>query len=532
MQRFLFLLAFCFSAAARAGDFIDTRINFTITDENLLVKPGETNPSVPGVHIGQPSSLGLLFFDNYDTRYTGYENLTHAVIYKKMSGERWDAEGAFVLRLLEFTDVSLSSIDDGSYLKISFYISPEHKSNLSFVGFPLSADRMRLGYSYRLSWGGSPIFFKYNPDLPTSAQVPVNSAPAPGGRFQWSSERYNVWFGGKTSLLLNRNPQVNEQVAVYGLLGGASVDLVPNWLRLDLNGGYFHRGTNQNLYSTQSVGAGGTYTDYPIQTFGGSLQLSLYHGLSPTGSLDYSLYRNDPISAARYFTRPVYKPGFNWVAQSEFTAIRTSLQDGDKTDSTTWQTAIAGDVNLRAQWGHLRAKVDAVYRSLEFILLNQPSLVPYQAFPTAAQVKPDYFIAAGVDYHFEKLGLTVGPTVGIDFPATFTPPSGAAVAQLCGNTMGSLCSSSTIVIRGEGDYSILPPMQTALPVFGAKLLAREDFLDHFALILDLYGGYDPNQTVLSKVMDPADPSYGTEVRVFNKSAQTQLGFNLTLQARF
>jgi hypothetical protein len=53
--------------SARAGDYVDTRLNFTLTDENLLVKPGETSPSVPGVRIGQPNSLGILFFDNYDT---------------------------------------------------------------------------------------------------------------------------------------------------------------------------------------------------------------------------------------------------------------------------------------------------------------------------------------------------------------------------------------------------------------------------------------------------------------------------------
>src|SRR6476619_2487607 len=97
---------------ALAGDFVDTRLNFTLTDENLLVKPGETNPSVPGVRIGQPTSLGILFFDNYDTRYTGYENLTHLVIYKSIGTARVTAEAAYVLRLLQFTDVNLSSIDD------------------------------------------------------------------------------------------------------------------------------------------------------------------------------------------------------------------------------------------------------------------------------------------------------------------------------------------------------------------------------------------------------------------------------------
>src|SRR5437867_4121528 len=127
-------------SAARAGDFVDTRLNFTLTDENLLVGPGETNPSVPGVHIGQPNSFGILF--------TGYENLTHLVLYKKMVGKHFEGEGAIVFRFLEFSDVSLSSIDDGSYVKITYFFDESRKStkNISLTAFPLSADRMRLGY--------------------------------------------------------------------------------------------------------------------------------------------------------------------------------------------------------------------------------------------------------------------------------------------------------------------------------------------------------------------------------------------------
>ena len=54
---------------------MDTRLSFTLTNENVLVKPGETIPSVPGWRFGTPrqapNSLGVLFFDNYDTRYSG-----------------------------------------------------------------------------------------------------------------------------------------------------------------------------------------------------------------------------------------------------------------------------------------------------------------------------------------------------------------------------------------------------------------------------------------------------------------------------
>src|SRR6266498_4039665 len=121
------LASLCFAREAFAGDYVDTRLNFTLTDENLLVKPGETNPSVPGVRIGPPNSLGILFFDNYDTRYTGYENLTHLVIYKKMGNQRVTAEAAYVLRLLQFTDVNLSSIDDGSYIRLTYWFDRNHE---------------------------------------------------------------------------------------------------------------------------------------------------------------------------------------------------------------------------------------------------------------------------------------------------------------------------------------------------------------------------------------------------------------------
>jgi hypothetical protein len=530
MRRRLLPLALllCAPASARAGDFVDTRLNFTLTDENVLVKPGETNPSVPGLRIDKPNSLGLLFFDNYDTRYSGYENLTHAVLYKKVQGSRFDAEGAFVLRLLEFSDVNLTNLDDGSYIKVTYFLDPtrEKKTNVSFVAFPLSSDRMRLGFSYRISWGGSPIFFKYNPDLPTAGQTASNTTPAPGARLMVSGERFNAWIGAKTSILLNRNPEVNEQEAVYALLAGAALDVVPDFLRIEANGGYFDRGTNQNLYSTQLIMPGQHYKDYRVETYGGSGQISLFHGVNPSGSLDYTLYKNDPTSASRYFTRPEYKPGFNWLAQAEFTAISTTLQNADKVDSTKRQMAYAGDINLRAQVSRLRFKLDAAFRSLAFVLQNQPSLVPYQDFPSNATWTDDFFVSAGFDINLPNLGLTIGPTVGFDVPATFTPPSGDKLQQLCGNTAGSLCSSSTIVVRGEGDYSILPEGKGVVPVWAAKALARLDFLDYFALILDVYFNFDQNQTHLTK------DALGNFLRDFNNKAAAQLGFNFTLQARF
>jgi hypothetical protein len=525
-------------APAFAGDYVDTRLNFTVTDENMLVKPGETNPSVPGVRIGQPNQLGILFFDNYDTRYTGYENLTHLVIYKSFGNDRVTAEAAYVLRLLQFTDVNLSSIDDGSYIRIQYWFNRDHaagggKTNIAFTAFPLNADRMRLGYSYRISWGGSPIFFKFNPDLPVGAAPFVtNTNPAPGAKLQLSGERYYAYVGFKTSMLLDRNPSVNEQVAVWSVLMGAGGDIVPNHLRLEANGGYFDRGTNPLFFGT-SVGPGGnTFTSYPVGTFGATLQLSAFWGMAPTQSADFALYRNDPmVSASRYFTRPVYSPQFSWLASGEFTIAGTSLQDVDKPNSTKIQAAYAGDINLRAQKGHLRLKADFESRSLSFILINQPSLVPFQDFPAAATVQPELFGSLGFDYNIEVAGLTVGATLGLMRPATFTPPPGQMLSgPLMGNTGGSLTTSATIVVRNEGDISILPEKDASgarvseVPIYAAKIEAREDFLEWFAAILQVYYQNDANQTHLTKADD------GTSVRSFNYPHR--LGFNLTLQARY
>ena len=72
------------------------------------------------------SPLGSFF--PYDTRFTGYESLTHVVLFKAIQRQRWEAEAAYVLRFLQFSDVNLSSIDDGSYLKVTYYFDDKGKA--------------------------------------------------------------------------------------------------------------------------------------------------------------------------------------------------------------------------------------------------------------------------------------------------------------------------------------------------------------------------------------------------------------------
>src|SRR5262249_36008752 len=161
------------------------------------------------------------------------------------------------------------------------------------------------------------------------------------------------------------------------------------------------------------------------------------------------------------------------------------------------------------KYNHTRMRMDAAFRSLEFVLLNVPSFVPYQDFPKAATVEPDLLVAIGADQNFGRLGLTVGATFGVDKPATFTPPRGQSLppeigGTTCNDPTNMLCQSSTVVVRNEGDFSILPPGVGAVAITALKLSAREDFNDVFATILDLYWVHDENRTILVGG-NPSDP---------------------------
>ena len=80
---FVLLLALGMAAPALAGDAMDTRLSFVFSENNFFAGPGETQVNSPGFGIGADKS-NTLFFDNYDTRFSGFETLSHLVLYKKL----------------------------------------------------------------------------------------------------------------------------------------------------------------------------------------------------------------------------------------------------------------------------------------------------------------------------------------------------------------------------------------------------------------------------------------------------------------
>ncbi|HEU4728633.1 MAG TPA: hypothetical protein VFT22_12105 [Kofleriaceae bacterium] len=486
-----------------AGGFMDTRLAFTLTNENILAKPGETIPSAPGWRFGTPNSLGVLFFDNYDTRYSGFETLSHATMYREVSRGHLQAEGAFVLRINELTENNISLSDDGTYLTLTDWKDPTHKdpTRISLTAFPVSADRFRLGYSYRLSWGGNPEYKRAR-------------SSTPGVKLQYDGPSMYAFVGAKSALVVD--PKDGEQKAALAVLGGAGFDPTP-MLRFELNGGYFDRGYNE-LQDVQRE---------KVRLFGASAQASIHQGVPLRSSLDYRLYKFNGESVAGLFAPERYPGGLSWLAQAEFTVLGQTLKDPERTGSTVNQFGKAGDLNVRVKLDRIRLRLDLSYRDLAFILHSQPSLPPYEDFPSAYTTSADYFAAIGADNNWGDW-LTVGLIAGIEKPATLTSPKGIPGAQ---SGMGDTMGTSTAVVRNNNIdtlITILPAGESAVSQLAVKATAKVDFAKIFSALLEVFYSYDGNQTRYIRTCgDPQQCPFAYVFGQFN-----QLGLNATLQARF
>jgi hypothetical protein len=478
----------------------DTRLAFTLTNENIFAKPGETVPSTPGWRFGTPNSLGVLFFDNYDSKYSGFETLTHGVFYRSYSRGHLQAEGAVVLRFNEVTENSIPISDAGSYIVLSNWKDPTHKdpTRISLTAFPVSADRFRLGYSYRLSWGGNPEYRR-------------SRYSTPGMKVQYDWNGGYAFVGAKSGVVVD--PTDGEQKTALAGLAGAGIDPT-DMLRLEVNGGVYDRGYNE-LQDVQGE---------KVILYGGSFQASIHKGMPIRSSVDYRLYKFNGERVSPLFSPEKYPGGLSWIAQTEFTVLGQTLKDSDKTGSTKTQIGKAGDVNVRVKLDRIRLRADFSYRDLAFILHSQPSIPTFADFPSAYKVKPNLFASVGADHNWGDW-LTLGLIFGVDKPATLTSPKGVPGGAT------DAAGTSTAVIRNNNIdtlITILPEGKEAVAQIAVKGTVKVDFAKIFSAVLEVFYSYDGNQTHFRRTC--SDPDTCPFEYVFGDF--NQLGVNATLQARF
>lgn len=501
-----FAAALAWAAPAAAGDFMDTRLTWVFGDDDILKNAGEVLPDSPKPGMGDRKGYEM-FMDGLNSKTKGRENLTHIALYKKMDGflKGVTTEAGLVLKLdlnalmsgnsqLKVSDVL---VDDGTYLRLQWSWREDQPAryNIAATFFPFDTERFRLGYLWDISWGGGGIF--------TSRRA----GPAPGFKLETNCGPVNAYVGLKTALV-SQVVQLGtgdvEEITVretnYGVLGGAGVDAT-DWLRIDLGAGWFQQGT---FNFEGLVGAA-------VYSVGLSGRLTFHRGIPIQSSIDYMLYRNDPDVNVVGWWRERYEPGkFSWSVSAEFNWLWQRLKANELFGTTRMQPAYAGAVQGKIKWGYLRAQVVGLIRNLEYILQNVPSLTPFVALPEeGVEVKPEYFVAATIDYYFDGVHLMPFITGGVQIPATYASGSGD--------------DRNVQVVRDATRRDRLPAGYDADPVIQGRVGVQWDLSEFFSLLGNIQFVRDTNLTRLGIVQTG-------DRREFQRP--NQVGFTVMTRARF
>ncbi len=501
----------------RPSDFIDTRLTWTFGADDFLHSTGQDIPLSPTFSIGDRSQYRL-FFDSLNSRYAGRENLTHLVMYKKMPGflPNLTTEAAVVLRFdlsalaANSGNVNSALYDSGSFLRLFYNTGSDPREGLSAVFFPLDTDRFRLGYLYDISWGGTAASIN-------QSIFPNIQGSAPGMKLQYDARRWYAFAGFKTAQIVQPEkvllPGTNNDVETvrvadtnYGVLTGVGADPLEQ-LRFDLGAGYFQQGR----FDLDDVRGDHVYT------YGASARLVVHRDMPVPQSVDFLLYKNDPMAPMILFAPERYQAGeIAWSVSAEGDLLEQHLKNFDVVGGTKDQAAWAFALQGVLKYGFARVSLTGIARDLNYVERNVPGFIPFETMPTNAKSQPEMFGSLAATYSFPDLHLTPGIAGGVQLPSTFESEF----------TEGGIPASRTIVVRSQGDEAILPYDQGRLAIFQGRVSARWDISPMMSAVAWLQYVRDPNSTLV--VLDPAEGTASLRV----PQSPDRLGFAVSLQARF
>jgi hypothetical protein len=511
---FAFALTASLAAAASADetaekngtDFADTRVSFTLGDDNFLAGTLDNGliPS-PSLGIGDRPNFQLVF-ERFDRGNTGRENQTNFVMYKKTPGylPGLITEAALVVRIQQPSAVGVTSaapfmFDDGSFIRVAYTpggkFSPTR--NYELICFPSASERIRLGYNFNLSWGGGQAF----------PFIRTGSTRAPGCKAQVNSEKGYAFLAGKTQLVLERqneaqnesgaegNQLQNTREIQMGVLGGAGYDIT-SMLRAEIGGGFFQQGV-QELSGVEGA---------PIFTGGVSTQISLHKGMPPKNTAMRDLFRNDPDAPQIFQMAERYQKGVSWLVGMEFSVLAQALADPDNFGNTKLQPALGGDLNIVVKKDHTRLWVDFGYQSLEFLTRNVPGFFPFEANPESLNVQPLLYASLRADHYIPRRRITPGIWVGVQLPASVN-------SVFTDAAQGLEATERTVVVREQflADnsqvlfFDPLPKGENVTPVFASKASLKWDLSKNVSGNLEITYQYDLNRTVFE--FDVENPDF-------------------------
>jgi len=478
------------AAPALGQVFDETKISFSLADDNVLRDPGETRINSPALYFGgQAQSPADRVEGSVYSRPA-----SRLIVSKKFDLGAIDPEGGLRMRLRPDENGAYGIADDGTFLALNFALA-ENMSG-KFLLNPIDSDRLRIGSHYDISWGGTNVFPKN-----------FRRGLVPGAALSFDLGAIDFFVAAKTALIRSPsetildNPGGNTNQFVertnYGALGGFSVEPISG-LTVGIGGGYFEKGT-----STRPNVLGKR-----LDSGGGSARIAYHLGGQVGNRLDLRLYMQDPekygISDELDMTQHL---GFD--VAFEFAFVDQVLEDLDHYGSTKHEQSKAFALTAGFRLDRLRLHFDTVYRDLTFITFNVPGFMPYQALPASADLSHgngfsflpealsgEWFSVLSADYHFRlpnSLGLTPAISGGMLLPATYKP--GAEGLTIEGPFVSEQVEGiQKVVVRGtrQGDWDILPAGEDEMPVFIAKLDLKLNVGANFAVVGEVSYANDPN----------------------------------------
>lgn len=505
------LVALCASipllAQAGEGSFTDTRISFTVGDDNFLAGTLDNGlvPS-PTFGIGDRPDFQITF-ERLDRGNTGRETQTNLLLHKKSPGfvPGVMTEAALVVRLQQPTAIGSTGtgpflFDDGSFVRIAYTPGGVYDPNVNYeaICFPASAERIRLGYNFNLSWGGGQMF----------PFIRSGSRRAPGCKVQVNTPQGYAFLAAKTQLILERRNEAqneggaagdqtqNARETQVGLMGGAGFDITPE-LRIEAQGGFFQQGI-QELTGVEGA---------PIFTSGVSAQLSYHKGMPTKNTAMRPLLTNNFDAPITFQTAASYRRGLSYLIAAEFSLLEQALADPDNFGNTVLQPAIGGDLNIVVQKDYSRLWVDFGYQSLEFLTRNVPGFFPFEANPRSLQTQPLMYFSVRADHHLPSRKLTPGIVAGVQLPASVT-------SIVTDPSQGLPPTERTVVVRERflADnsqvlfFDPLPKGEVATPIFSLKTSLKWDVSPNLATSVEITYQRDFNRTIFVASNDPAIPA--------------------------
>jgi hypothetical protein len=413
-------------------------------DDDVLHAPGDTVPPSPASGIGDRPGYDTLF-EGVNSRYTGRENWSELDLDGSAPGfsAAWSTRARLALALdassLGVRSAPVVIEDVGSFLELDWTFGKrdsERPNHVRFRGYPLNADRERVGELELLGWGGA-VGPKWE-----SPYAAANS-PVRAGRIELEAGFLKLHVAVKTATFVepvSSGPAVAE--TSYGVFGG----LGSRWrapIAVSLDAGHFEHGRLP----------GGPNAPHATTT-GATLRLRGGAGFTePEPPVGFGMERS-PFDTVQADPTSSDSTSRGIAVAVEAAHIVERLWDFDHPGAT----ALAGGRGLaavaEARWSAFDVRALVSLRNPEFVMRNGSGVFPGQTIPRAAARGDEIGAAVGVTLTVAGF-LRPSLAAGVLRPAFVTLSAADALGQPTG---------ATVVLRGPSDVEALPPSSGAVPV--------------------------------------------------------------------